>query len=113
MVVSPMRAFVAGVVLLASCGAASAQFNAFGGSYGFSGGAGGGAPPPPPPASYYVNYDTGSDSNAGTAALPWKHAPGDPAATGGPASVTLSPGAVIQFAGGVHYLLAGGAIVEN
>jgi hypothetical protein len=53
---------------------------------------------------YYVNYASGSDSNAGTdPSLPWQHAPGDPNAKSVPHNITLVPGDKVQFAGGVKY----------
>ncbi len=53
--------------------------------------------------TYYVDFASGSDSNAGTKEAPWKHAPGDPKATGNPAATKLAPGNVVQFKGGVVY----------
>ncbi|MEI8013183.1 MAG: hypothetical protein WCI27_12035, partial [Candidatus Omnitrophota bacterium] len=62
------------------------------------------------PQTYYVDFDHGNDANNGqSAALAWQHAPGDPAAQGGPAmflqygSKTLVPGDIIKFKGGVVY----------
>lgn len=52
---------------------------------------------------FFVDFDTGSDASAGTAAAPWKHAPGDSAATGQPASTRLGPGDTVRFKGGVSY----------
>ena len=61
--------------------------------------------------SYYVDYDHGDDAAAGTApATPWRHAPGDPAATGRAASLRLGPGDTVRFRGGVAYR---GSIVVN
>ncbi len=38
-------------------------------------------------ADYYVDFDSGNDTNSGISSnLPWKHAPGDPSATNIPAS---------------------------
>ena len=55
-------------------------------------------------ADYYVDYEAGSDSSNGlTISSAWKHAPGDSAATGVPASIILSEGSVIKFKGGVPY----------
>lgn len=55
-------------------------------------------------ATYYVDYKNGDDANEGTSSSsPWKHAPGDVAATGAPASVKLAGGDVVQFRGGVSY----------
>jgi hypothetical protein len=54
---------------------------------------------------YFVDFSAGSDSADGTSQVTaWKHAPGDGAATGGPAGVKLSPGDVVTFKGGVSYL---------
>jgi len=59
-------------------------------------------------ASYYVDYSSGSDSNPGTnAAAPWKHCPGDPAATGTAGSTPLKAGNTVYFKGGVPYVLTG------
>ena len=56
------------------------------------------------PATYYVNFDRGRDSNDGRSlASAWKHAPGDPAASGRPSSTTLGPGDRVRFAEGVRY----------
>jgi parallel beta-helix repeat protein len=53
---------------------------------------------------YYVDYAAGDDSRAGTApSQSWKHAPGDIAATGVPATKVLVPGDVVRFRAGVHY----------
>ncbi|MEI8012033.1 MAG: hypothetical protein WCI27_06075, partial [Candidatus Omnitrophota bacterium] len=50
-------------------------------------------------ANYYVDYVGGIDTNIGTGGtIPWKHAPGDPRASGN-ASRTLSPGDVVWFKG--------------
>ncbi len=54
--------------------------------------------------TFYVDYDNGRDSNAGTStSSPWKHAPGDTAATGKSASMALKPGDTVRLKGGVHY----------
>ncbi|MDP2877228.1 MAG: right-handed parallel beta-helix repeat-containing protein [Holophaga sp.] len=54
--------------------------------------------------TYHIDFETGSDTNSGlTTALPWKHAPGDAAATANPRAVVLGPGDVVQFKGGVVY----------
>jgi hypothetical protein len=64
---------------------------------------------------YYVDYAGGDNANSGTSTTrPWKHAPGDNAATGGPAAVALAAGDTIRFKGGVNYrgtivMKAGGA----
>ncbi|MFN3371715.1 MAG: right-handed parallel beta-helix repeat-containing protein [Sphingomonadaceae bacterium] len=53
---------------------------------------------------FFVDFANGNNGNSGTSSSsPWKHAPGDPAATGGPATVRLQPGDVIRFRGGVAY----------
>lgn len=55
-------------------------------------------------AQYYVNFEAGSDSNAGTSiGAPWKHHPDDAAATGTAASTSLSAGDTVWFKGGVVY----------
>jgi hypothetical protein len=53
--------------------------------------------------TYYVNYATGSDTNSGTQASPWKHAPGDSNATGNVKKTTLVGGDEVLFKGGVVY----------
>jgi hypothetical protein len=54
--------------------------------------------------TYYVDYQKGSNSNAGiSTAAPFRHCPGDPSATGVPASTTLYPGDTVIFKGGVKY----------
>jgi parallel beta-helix repeat protein len=64
-------------------------------------------PPPGPlcePSTYYVDFDDGNDDNAGICSdQAWKHAPGDENAAGVPAGVTLVPGNVVRFKGGVLY----------
>jgi parallel beta-helix repeat protein len=53
---------------------------------------------------YYIDFELGSDSNAGTSeALAWKHCPGDNSAQGTPASVNIQPGDRLLFRGGVVY----------
>lgn len=55
-------------------------------------------------ASYYVNFSTGNNSNAGTSSsAPWKHCPGDANATGVPASKALVAGDTVYFNSGVTY----------
>jgi hypothetical protein len=57
---------------------------------------------------YYVDYTNGNDANSGTnQKVPWKHCPGDPAATGFPAGATLQPGDTVLFRGGVTYVFTG------
>jgi parallel beta-helix repeat protein len=54
--------------------------------------------------TYYVNYATGSDTNSGTSASsPWKHAPGDPNATGKVEKADLVGGDEVLFKAGVVY----------
>ena len=53
--------------------------------------------------TYYVNFATGSDTNAGTMAAPWKHAPGDPNATGNVKKAALVAGDEVLFKAGVVY----------
>lgn len=56
-------------------------------------------------ANYYVDFDGGNnDADGLTPATAWKHSPGDKKATGQPKAVTLQPGDVITFKGGVQYL---------
>lgn len=54
--------------------------------------------------TFYVDYAAGKDSNSGTAtSKPWKHAPGDSAASGKAKSTTLQAGDVVRLKGGVQY----------
>jgi hypothetical protein len=56
-------------------------------------------------ATYYVDFSSGSNSNAGTTATaPWKHCPGDANATGNPAKVALAAGDTVLFKGGTTYV---------
>ena len=48
-------------------------------------------------ADYYVDYSSGADSNPGTLASPWKHCPGDPAATGSAGGTTFAAGLASQY----------------
>lgn len=53
---------------------------------------------------YYVDYQLGSDTADGASPeKAWKHAPGDPEATGRPSSIRLQPGDTVRFKGGVAY----------
>ncbi len=62
------------------------------------------------PAIYYVDFDTGNDSNSGTSSgAPWKHCPGDINATAN-ADTTLAGGDIVVFKGGVKYK---GTITSN
>lgn len=55
-------------------------------------------------AIYYIDYDTGADTNNGTStSTPWKHCPGDSNATSNAASTTPVAGDTINFKGGVRY----------
>lgn len=55
-------------------------------------------------ATFYVDFAAGNDSASGTAAASaWKHAPGDPAATGGAGAARLGAGDTVRFRGGVAY----------
>lgn len=54
--------------------------------------------------TFYVNYATGSDTNSGTSPnSPWKHAPGDPNATGAVKTEALVGGDEVLFKAGVVY----------
>ena len=54
--------------------------------------------------TWHVDYAGGRDSADGrTPATAWKHAPGDSAASGGPAGVKLQPGDTVLFRAGVPY----------
>jgi hypothetical protein len=55
-------------------------------------------------ATYYVDFDAGADGNSGTATnAPWKHAPGDSAATENAKAAKIQPGDMVKFKGGVIY----------
>lgn len=61
-------------------------------------------------ATYYVDFEGGSNSNSGTSeGAPWKHAPGDPRATGSVVS-SLAAGDSVLFKGGGSYVLTNGGI---
>lgn len=54
--------------------------------------------------TWHVDYANGRDSADGrTPATAWKHAPGDRAATGGPAATKPQPGDTVLFRAGVPY----------
>ncbi len=54
--------------------------------------------------TYYVNYESGSDSENGLTPLTaWKHCPGDANADNTPKNITINPGCTILFKGGVVY----------
>jgi len=63
-------------------------------------------------ATYYVDYSSGNDANNGTSrSTPFKHCPGDSAATDN-ADITLSAGDTVIFKGGVTYTGTGsGALI--
>ena len=55
-------------------------------------------------ATYYIDFQSGSDSNNGlSTSVPWKHCPGDSNAAGTAKSTTPSAGDTICFKGGVTY----------
>lgn len=55
-------------------------------------------------ATYYVDFAGGNNMEDGLSPqTAWKHAPGDPAATGKPAVADLAPGDVVILKGGVAY----------
>jgi hypothetical protein len=55
-------------------------------------------------ATYFIDFATGSNSNAGTSTgAPWKHCPGDTNATGTAAATSLVAGDTVILKGGVHY----------
>lgn len=61
-------------------------------------------------ATYFVDYASGSNSNAGTSEVaPWKHAPGDVRSSGSVVS-SLSAGDSVLFNGGVSYILTNSGI---
>ena len=54
--------------------------------------------------SYYIDFDSGNDSNTGSSQEEaWKHAPGDLNATGRPSEIALAPGDNVLFKGGIIY----------
>ncbi|HAB14977.1 MAG TPA: hypothetical protein DCE44_00860, partial [Verrucomicrobiales bacterium] len=56
-------------------------------------------------ATYFVDFEGGSDANAGTSeSLAWKHCPGDSKAAETPSRTSLGPGDTVRFKGGVVYL---------
>ncbi len=78
--------------------------NSAGGGSGGSGGAGTNL------AGYFVDYSAGADSNPGTnATAPWKHCPGDAAATGVPGNIGTQSSfgaSTVWFRQGVSYVLS-------
>jgi len=55
-------------------------------------------------ATFHVDFDHGKDeANGLTAATAWKHAPGDPKATGAAARTNLRAGDEVRFAANVRY----------
>lgn len=55
-------------------------------------------------AHFHVDYERGNDQNDGLSPQrSWKHAPGDPNATGQPKGLRLVPGDKVTFAAGVTY----------
>ena len=55
-------------------------------------------------ATYYVDYDNGNDTRAGTSAqTAWQHSPADPAALGNAAVTTLAGGDMVLFKSDVIY----------
>ncbi len=61
-------------------------------------------PPVSASGTYYVDFDSGSDTNDGRSTLTaWKHAPGDTNATGNAKSTVLVAGNTVLFKGGVVY----------
>jgi hypothetical protein len=56
--------------------------------------------------TYYVDYLSGNDSNAGTSSsIPFKHCPGDSTAVNNASITVLSGGDVVIFKGGVEYIV--------
>ena len=54
--------------------------------------------------TFYIDFAEGEDSNSGTSASqPWKHAPGDSAATGNAVRTVLVAGDTVRFKAGVPY----------
>ena len=57
-----------------------------------------------PLRTFYIDFARGSDTGSGASrAAAWKHAPGDPAATGRPAAFTPQPGDRLLFVAGTRY----------
>lgn len=57
-------------------------------------------------SEYYINYESGSDSNAGTAIAPWKHLPYDERADGNSASAVLASGDTLYIENSSSYTYA-------
>ncbi|MDP2877519.1 MAG: fibronectin type III domain-containing protein, partial [Holophaga sp.] len=56
------------------------------------------------PRDFFIDFEAGQDTALGTStATPWKHAPGDPQATGQPRSIVLKGGDRVLFKSGVVY----------
>ncbi|MFZ5569342.1 MAG: right-handed parallel beta-helix repeat-containing protein [Thermodesulfobacteriota bacterium] len=57
-----------------------------------------------PGSTYYIDFENGQDAAEGTSpSKAFRHAPGDPNATGNPAKVVLQPGDTVLFKGNVPY----------
>ena len=57
-------------------------------------------------STYFVDYANGIDTADGkTTTTPWKHSPGDSAATGVPSNTVLTSGDIVNFRSGTIYLL--------
>lgn len=79
-----------------------------GGAAGVGGSAGDGgskySPSYGPGAFYYIDYASGSDTNAGTSkSRPWQHAPGMTGCASNCARASLQPGDNVVFKGGVRW----------
>jgi hypothetical protein len=62
--------------------------------------------------TYYVDYEAGDNSRAGTSeGTSWKHIPDDPAATGVPAAATIVASDIISIRRGTTYTPTNGSIV--
>lgn len=87
------------VLAVAALGAAAWRDAEPGGSRALAAGSG-----PAPLRTLHVDYARGNDAAAGTSrALAWKHAPGDPQATGRPRTFIPRAGDRILFAAGTRY----------
>lgn len=107
----------ASACLLAACGGGGSSLStadSFSEALGLGNGKGPKGTPTPAPApapapaptyrSFFIDYASGDDNAAGTSkAAAWKHAPGDPNATGAAAAFVPQPGDHIVFVEGTRY----------
>ena len=62
--------------------------------------------------TYFIDYSSGSEgfSQRRSTSTPWKHTPGDANATGTSAATSILGGDVLEFKGGVTYLVTNSPI---